>query len=119
MSRDPCDRLDDLIERIDAATRAERLLEQAEASNDQELASTLTDAILYDLVIIGEAIKSLPGEFKSHQGHVPWSLASKLRDRLAHHYFDVDLAVIRQTLDEPFATLRCACSELKHHFCSP
>lgn len=119
MSRDPCDRLDDLIERIDAATRAERLLEQAEASNDQELVSTLTDAILYDLVIIGEAIKSLPGEFKSHQGHVPWSLASKLRDRLAHHYFDVDLSIIRQTLDTPLATLRAACFKLKDQFCAP
>ena len=119
MSRDPCDRLDDIIERIDAATRAEQLLAQAEAANNRELASTLIDAILYDLVIIGEAINALPEEFRVNQGDVPWSLAAKLRDRLAHHYFNVDLSIIRQTLDTPLATLRAACFKLKDRFCAP
>ena len=117
MTRGPCDRLDDIIERIHAATKAEDLLEVAEAQGHHDLAATITDAILYDLLIIGEAIKALPLALIESHSEVPWSLIARLRDRLAHHYFDIDLSLIRSTLDHPLRILSIACLELRDRHC--
>lgn len=117
MTRSPCDRLIDIIDRIDAATRAEYFLAHAEAEHNEDLAATLIDAILYDLLVVGEAIKALPTEWKVHCEDVPWSLAAKLRDRLAHVYFAINLSIIRKTLDSPLTELRSACIELRRLYC--
>lgn len=119
MSRSPCDRLLDIIDRIDAATKAEILLARAEANFDHPLAAALVDSILFDLLVIGEATKALPAEWKKRRDDVPWSLAAKLRDRLAHHYFAINLPIIRTTLDTPLAVLREACTELQRFYCAP
>jgi uncharacterized protein with HEPN domain len=36
---------------------------------------------------------------------VPWSAAARMRDRLTHHYFDVDLDVLWATITEDFPPL--------------
>ena len=77
MSRDPCDRLDDIIERIDAATKAEHLLAQAEAANNRELASTLINAILLpgaDHMNTGLSRKSIAGISQENRDRCFWFL---------------------------------------------
>ena len=83
MSRSSEKRLRDILERIAAAKRAERLLDDAEADGDAAAADTAFDAILYDLVVIGEAVKSLPRSMKDLHPEVPWTSIAGMRDVLA------------------------------------
>jgi uncharacterized protein with HEPN domain len=107
-------RLRDLLDRITAAKAAENLLEQAQDSGNADLARTAFDAVLYDLLVIGEAAKALPPALRTSRPEVPWSDITKMRDVLAHHYYKVRVDVVRATLDAPLEALRQACVELLH-----
>jgi len=58
--------------------------------------------------IVGEAAKSVSGETQAQYPNVPWSLAARTRDRLTHHYFEVDLDRLWSTVTESLPALRAA-----------
>lgn len=47
-------------------------------------------AVLYQLIVLGEAVKRLSLEFRQQHSEVPWSLIAGMRDHLAHGYDIVD-----------------------------
>jgi uncharacterized protein with HEPN domain len=47
-------------------------------------------AVLYQLTIIGEAVKRLSVEFRSAHTDIPWALMAGMRDHLVHAYDLVD-----------------------------
>ena len=47
-------------------------------------------AVLYQLLVIGEAVKRLSDEFQAQHADVPWSLITGMRDVLIHGYDIVD-----------------------------
>lgn len=49
------------------------------------------DAVVRRLEIIGEATKNLPKEFTQKHLEIPWSELARMRDKLIHAYFGVDL----------------------------
>lgn len=48
--------------------------------------------------IVGEAAKHVSEPTRSEYPAVPWSAAARMRDRLIHHYFDIDLDVLWATV---------------------
>jgi uncharacterized protein with HEPN domain len=102
-------RLEDILERIERIKFAETVLMEAQEEDDWEEASVAFDAILYNLMVIGEAVKALGLELKARNGMTPWKEIAGMRDILTHHYFRVDGSVVRATLDAPLANLRNAC----------
>lgn len=113
-SRSERQRIEDILDRLDRIKFAETLLIEAEEGDDWEEGQAAFDAILYDLVVIGEAVKSLGVELRSRSGTTPWKNIAGMRDILTHEYFRISGAVIKATLDEPFTELRRACeTELK------
>jgi uncharacterized protein with HEPN domain len=48
--------------------------------------------------IVGEAAKQVSDEGRAEFPNVPWSTAARMRDRLVHHYFDIDLDVLWNTV---------------------
>jgi uncharacterized protein with HEPN domain len=110
VSRNTRLRILDNIERIEAAKTAESIVDEFEVE-DRDI-SVPFDAILYSLLVIGEAVKALPPEVKGRRTDIPWSAIGGLRDILAHEYFDVNREVIHQTLDEPLDQLLSACRDL-------
>jgi uncharacterized protein with HEPN domain len=58
--------------------------------------------------IIGEAAKSVSEDTRRRLPEVPWSLAARTRDRLTHHYFEVDLEVLWSTVSESLPALLAA-----------
>lgn len=44
--------------------------------------------------IVGEAAKQVTVQTRQEHPTVPWSAAARMRDRLVHHYFDIDLDVL-------------------------
>jgi uncharacterized protein with HEPN domain len=55
--------------------------------------------------IVGEAAKQVTAETKASMPGVPWSPAARMRDRLVHHYFDIDLDVLWSTITEDLPAL--------------
>jgi len=48
--------------------------------------------------IVGEAAKQVSSPTRAQYSMVPWSAAARMRDRLVHHYFDIDLDVLWSTI---------------------
>ncbi|OIQ85257.1 hypothetical protein GALL_329110 [mine drainage metagenome] len=101
------ERLEDILGRIARIKVAETAL--LEAADDQEKAAVAFDAILYNLMVIGEAVKALGVELKARNGKTPWKDVAGMRDILTHHYFRVSGEVVMATVDKPLAELRDAC----------
>jgi uncharacterized protein with HEPN domain len=55
--------------------------------------------------IVGEAAKQVTPAGRAELPDVPWSAAARMRDRLVHHYFDIDLDVLWQTVTEDLPAL--------------
>lgn len=62
-------------------------------------------AILYQLLIIGEAVKRLSPELRQQNPEIPWSLMAGMRDNLIHEYDDVDLEEVWKTSDKDIPDL--------------
>ena len=70
------------------------------------------DAVRIRLLEIGEAVKALPAELLSSQPGIPWSQIARMRDHLAHRYFDTNHAVLRATIDNDLPELERAVQAL-------
>ena len=52
------------------------------------------DAVLYNLAIIGEAVKKLPKDFRSAHPSIPWKDIAGTRDIIIHEYDSMAIAKI-------------------------
>ena len=87
----------------------ERLADIAEAINrirgyvgDLESASIdspiVADAVVYNLLVIGEAVKDLGEDVRAKEPTIPWSDIAGMRDLLTHEYFRVDPRIVERTV---------------------
>lgn len=62
------------------------------------------DAICMNLIALGEAVKGLDkitkGELLTKYPEIYWSGVMRMRDKIAHHYFEMDAEVVFKTLKE-------------------
>jgi uncharacterized protein with HEPN domain len=65
-------------------------------------------AVLFNLVVIGEAAKNIDDVLRSEAPDVPWSSYAGLRDVIAHQYFRVQ----RETVKRDLPILRAAVDRL-------
>jgi len=72
----------------------------------------VADAVRIRLLEIGEAVKALPADLLSSQPGIPWSQIARMRDHLAHRYFDTDHAVLQATVDNDLPELENAVNAL-------
>ncbi len=56
--------------------------------------SRTVDAVVRNLEIIGEAAQSIPIEIKQLKPAIDWAAIKGLRNRIAHEYFGLSLAII-------------------------
>jgi uncharacterized protein with HEPN domain len=92
--RDKTQRLQDVIERIERIGFSESMLVKAEEVENCDVAKTAFDSILYDLVVIGEAVKTFRNDFKKRHPEIPWADIAGMRDILTHEYFRVNSALL-------------------------
>lgn len=106
------ERLEDILDAVERTKRAEAQLVRAETVDDAEGTRVALDAILYNLVVIGEAVNALPTEVTAAEPDVPWRDVVDMRNFLSHEYFRVLTDVVRRTIDQPLEELRKACARL-------
>jgi uncharacterized protein with HEPN domain len=104
VSRSPVERIDDIVAAIDRCTSYRPHL----GSGDVNLATMAYDAVLRNLAVIGEAVRTLPDEVKDTHPSVPWPAIAGLRNVVIHEYFRVDPAIVQDVLDGELARLRAA-----------
>jgi uncharacterized protein with HEPN domain len=96
---------------LDIYNAGERVLRYAQGLSRSELESDdmRVSAILYQVLIVGEATKRLSREFKSQYPDIPWERAAGIRDIIAHQYdridFDILWVVIQQSIPELLAMI--------------
>ena len=109
-SRTDSERLVDILDRIRRIEYAEILLLAAEEDEESwEEAEVAFDAILYDLLVIGEAVKALSEKFKKAHEFIQWNQIAGMRNILTHEYFRVDGKIVRATIDKPLQELKQVC----------
>lgn len=64
------------------------------------------DAVIRNFEIIGEAVKKLPGTFKTKYSDVEWSEAAGFRDVLIHNYFGIDKEAVWDTIKKNMPPFR-------------
>ena len=70
------------------------------------------DAVRIRLLEIGEAVKALPAELLDSQPAIPWRQIARMRDHLAHRYFDTAHAILQATVDDDLPELERAVQAL-------
>lgn len=104
MSRHDEARLADVVEAIDAI-------------RNHLTRGDLHDGLVYDavsvrLIEIGEAIKAIDPVLLSGVAGVPWKEIARMRDHLAHRYFDTDHAIVQDVVDHDLGPLAEAVQSL-------
>lgn len=63
------------------------------------------DAVIRHFEIIGEAVKSLPDDFRSKHPKIPWKSIAGFRDVLIHQYFGINAATVWSTIENQLPAL--------------
>jgi uncharacterized protein with HEPN domain len=77
---------------------------RADLDDDEMLRLALTKLV----AIVGEAAKLIGADTRSRYPAVAWTEAARMRDRLVHHYFDLDLDALWATITEDLPELLAA-----------
>jgi uncharacterized protein with HEPN domain len=71
-------------------------------------------AVLYQLTIIGEAVKRLSAEFRAAHADIPWASMAGMRDHLVHAYDLVDWDEVWKTATTDIPPLIAKIERLSH-----
>lgn len=101
-------RLPDYIEHIQQAATDARTFVDGLTKDDFLADKCVQQAVIMSLIIIGEAAtKVMDGhtDFTEKHSEVQWRSMRNMRNRMAHGYFDINLDVVWQTVQEWIPTL--------------
>jgi uncharacterized protein with HEPN domain len=99
VSRSEEERFADILDAI------QRCQDYAPHLRSDDLASMAYDALLRNLAVIGEAVRSLPSETREAMPDVPWASIAGLRNIVVHEYFRVNPDLILDIVDNELADL--------------
>lgn len=96
-------RLPDYLDHIQQAATDARSFVEGMAKDDFLADKRTQQAVIMSLIVIGEAAtKVMDGyvEFTRAHADVPWRSMRNMRNRMAHGYFDINLDVVWETVQE-------------------
>lgn len=108
MSRRDPERLRDILDALEAITSH---LARGDLSD-----GLIFDAVRVRLIEIGEAIKAISPELLDTEPAHPWSDIARMRDRLAHRYFDTTHGQVRGAIEHDLEPLKAAVLRLQDRF---
>ena len=96
---------DYLSDILDSVQKARRFLKgvkfDAFAANDEKVF-----AVMQALEIIGEAVKNLPRSIRERYPEVSWRDVARMRDKLIHQYFRVNVRLLWETVRKDLPSLQ-------------
>ncbi len=101
-------RIQDILNAVNSIQRC-----MAEMSFEEfEQNETDVKAVLYDFVVIGEAAINIPLEIQLRYPQIPWRLMGDMRNVIAHEYFQVNLRILWNTVQNNLPPLIAQFQEL-------
>lgn len=108
MPRDDRERLEDMLQAMDAAQSfASGLSLEALRADPRTVA-----ALKYELLVLGEAVTGLSDDLKQTFPELPWAQIRALRNVVAHEYFRVDVQVLYTVVTGDLPVLRPRLAEM-------
>lgn len=72
----------------------------------------VTEACLYNIQIIGEAVSKLPDDVRELHNDIPWQLIKGMRNRLIHVYFGTDLQLVWNVITNELPPLKTSLHDI-------
>lgn len=89
-------RIEDILESIAKIQRY-----TAEITSEVFAADEMrVDAVVRNIIIIGEAARNIPTELQERYPQVPWDEMRGIRNVVVHEYFGVSLPILWQTVKQ-------------------
>lgn len=93
-----------LREMIDAAERIRQVV------GDLDLESFRADdlhveSVLWNFTVLGEAAAQMPGDVKDRHPEVGWAQPTRLRNRIVHGYWSVDVGLLYDVATQDLAEM--------------
>ena len=101
--------IDDILEAIERIQRYVAGMSPEELEDDDKT----VDAVVRNLIIIGEAAAHVPSDVAARRADIPWRLMGDMRNFVVHQYWGVDTAVLWKTVCEDLPPLTRPLQELK------
>ena len=71
------------------------------------------DAVVHNIVIVGEVASRLPEDFRMEYCDIPWRQIMGLRNRIVHAYFGVDHRILWTILQNDLPTFRTSIEKIR------
>lgn len=99
--RDPLIFLEDML------TSAEKIVSYSHCITSEGVFEhqETVDAILYNLLVFGEAAKRVPEEIRSANPDIPWRSITGMRDKIIHQYWVINQMLICKAVTEEIPPL--------------
>ncbi|MCB2185517.1 MAG: DUF86 domain-containing protein [Deltaproteobacteria bacterium] len=87
-------RIKDILQAISKIETYAHGMDLASFENDPKT----IDAVIRNLIIIGEAASHLPEEVTQANPEIPWRLMADMRNFAVHEYWGVELSIVWETI---------------------
>ena len=101
MNREYSDFLKDMLDNAQRAIQFTKGMDYKSFAEDDKTVY----AVIRAVEIIGEAAAKIPEEVRAQYPHIPWREVKGMRNKLAHHYFGINMEVVWQTVQEDLPLL--------------
>ena len=99
--RDDKEKLEKIIESLD------RIKQYTKDGEDKFFNDYLIqDGVVRNFQVVGDAIKDLSDDLKQKNPDVEWKEAARFRDKVTHHYLDVDFSKVWNAVQNDVEPLR-------------
>jgi uncharacterized protein with HEPN domain len=73
---------------------------------------TIRDAVLRNLQVLAESSQRLSDTAKASAPEIPWKQIEGFRHRLVHDYFNIDMNIIRNVVEQQLPALKAAAAKM-------
>lgn len=70
------------------------------------------DAVIRNLIVIGEAVRYLPDDVRAIDPKIPWREIASMRNKVVHEYFGIDENILWKTIQEDIPIFKKQIREL-------